>query len=320
MSDGALALREEQTYWDEGQIAVLRQTGIDDDVTKPEMIAYLHTCQRTGLDPFARQIYLVGRFDSRKQRKVYAAQTSIDGYRIIAQRSGEYAGQDGPFWCGPDGQWVDVWLSAEPPKAAKVGVYRKGFQAPVSAVALWDSYAVANGNLWKKMPDLMLAKCAEALALRKAFPNDLSGLYTAEEMAQAAPHEDDGIPRNKDGAISRSRTTDEQKAALGVMTSEQLAEHTALQPKDKKRAERLPQVPETDPWTDAPAGTLDLPETASEKFVADWLEQLSACVTPEMVDTQLTAARAAHRDGKLATPQLGSLVAAASARKNAVAA
>lgn len=186
----ALALRDDQDQWDEKQIAVLRQSGIDNDITPAELAAFLHTCQRTGLDPFARQIYLVGRWDKRLRRKTYAPQTSIDGYRIIAQRSGEYAGQDGPYWCGSDGQWVDVWLAAEPPRAAKVGVVRKGFAKPLYAVAKWESYVQTDKDgktigLWAKMPDLMLAKCAEALALRKAFPNDLAGVYTAEEMAEA---------------------------------------------------------------------------------------------------------------------------------------
>jgi len=113
--------------------------------------------------------------------------TSIDGFRVVAGRSPLYAGQEGPFWCGEDGKWVDVWLSKEKPSAAKVGVVRRsvdGQLTTTSAVALWSEYG-SDKNVWAKMPALMLAKCAEALALRKCFPNDLSGLYTADELDQA---------------------------------------------------------------------------------------------------------------------------------------
>jgi phage recombination protein Bet len=180
-----LVVTNEQSFWDEKQIAALNQIGLA-DAPKAELAVFLHYCQRTGLDPFARQIYMIARGGK------YTIQASIDGLRIVAQRSNEYAGQTPVYWCGEDGQWTDVWLASTPPMAAKVGVYRKGFTEPLWAIAKFDSYAVAYqgklSGLWAKMPDLMIAKCAEALALRKAFPNDLSGIYTNDEMAQVENH------------------------------------------------------------------------------------------------------------------------------------
>ena len=175
-----LAITSDQSFWSDKQISALKALGLA-NASNGDLAFFFHQAQRTGLDPFARQIYMIERGGR------YGIQTSIDGLRIIAQRSGEYAGQAGPYWCGDDGQWTDVWLKPTPPTAAKVGVYRAGFSDALWAVAKWDSYA-QNSPIWKKMPDLMLAKCAESLALRKAFPNDMSGLYTDEEMGQADTH------------------------------------------------------------------------------------------------------------------------------------
>ncbi|MEE1774490.1 phage recombination protein Bet [Streptomyces sp. JV185] len=189
---GSLAIRPDQTNWTPDQAAVLQQSGIDNQVAPAELSAFLHLCQRTRLDPFSRQIYLIGRWNGQQQRKVYTPQTSIDGYRVIAHRAaaeaGHALGYEDTLWCDPSGKWRDVWLSDQPPAAAKVTVIRNGMR--FSAVARYSEYVQTKkggepSGLWVKMPATMTAKCAEALALRMAFPHDLAGVYTAEEMAQA---------------------------------------------------------------------------------------------------------------------------------------
>lgn len=175
----ALTITEDQASFNDTQLAALAQIGVD--TNRPADVAvFFHQAKRTGLDPFNREIYMI----TRKGKPTI--QTGIDGFYKIANRAaranGGTWGIPETLWCGDDGQWRDVWLSKKAPAAAKVTVERDGSKFTV--VAVTDEYK-AQGTLWDKMPARMVAKCAEALAIRKAFPGDLSGLYTSEEMMQA---------------------------------------------------------------------------------------------------------------------------------------
>lgn len=147
------------------------------DLTDSEFQVFFAVCQKTGLDAIARQIFAI------KRGGKLTIQTSIDGYRLIADRTRLMKGYTSTEWCGTDGVWKDVWLEKTPPAAARVGVIRKGFDQPVVETANFAGYS-QNTPPWQKMPEHMLAKCAEAKALRKAFPQELSGLYTDDEVGQ----------------------------------------------------------------------------------------------------------------------------------------
>ena len=158
---------------------------------RPVVARFMHTCQRTGLDPLAKQIYCIGRLSGGTVE--WSIQTAIDGFRVIAERSSKYAGQDAAEWLTQTGEWVPVFVKAlhgENPLAARVNVYRHDWNPdkPAVGVATWDEYAqyTRKGDLtamWKQRGPGQLAKCAEALAFRKAFPQDLSGMYTDDEMS-----------------------------------------------------------------------------------------------------------------------------------------
>jgi len=189
-----LSTPEPRRQFTDTEKATIRRSCVPSDTTDDEFNLLIAYAERTGLDPITRQIYLPQARLSHGKRVPPKPQATIDGFRVVAERSGQYAGQVGPEWCGEDGAWKDIWTNKNAmPYAARVGVLRSGFQAPIYAVAEFEAYAQYGQQglnpMWKKLGSHMIAKCAEALALRKAFPQDLSGLYTADEMAQATPYD-----------------------------------------------------------------------------------------------------------------------------------
>jgi phage recombination protein Bet len=198
----ALAIRDDQDQFDDTQRAALATLGVDVDCPPAMLQVYLNYAQRTKLDPFQRQIYLIGRKDGQASKRAghdvlkYTIQTGIDGFRVIARRAADRAGigysEEAVQWCGQDEVWRDVWLKAEPPAAARV-IIRRGDGERFTGLATWQEYAETEWGeptkpkgMWKSRGPGQLIKCAEALALRKAFPNDLGGMYTDDEMGRAS--------------------------------------------------------------------------------------------------------------------------------------
>lgn len=236
------------------QVDLIRRT-LAPQATDDELALFIGHATRTGLDPFARQIFLVPRRQNVNGSWVEVHQTmvSIDGARLVAQRSAKYRGQTPPEWCGPDGAWRDVWLSDEPPSAARVAVVHADYpDRPVWGIARYSSYVqtVKDGGpnaTWRRMPDVMLAKCAEMLALRKAFQQDLSGLVLEEEsgtdpvvLDATGEHETPGAPLPR-----RKASPDEERLVIAAKKKARLtsAEFTSV-------LESFGVVGDAVPWSD----------------------------------------------------------------------
>lgn len=224
-----LLIAGDQDYWTEAQRrALLSLANLPADTPNEVLATFFHNCQATGLDPFRREIYLIGRG---KKEKKYTIQTGIDGFLHIAEDTGEYDGIEGPQWCGDDGVWVDVWVSKTPPTAARAGVRRKGHSAVSWGIAVYDEFVPmeevwegpygarkATGRyepaaMWQKMPSNQLAKCAIAQAVRKAFPRNTAGLYVNEEMQVADATERNEARREEEATAGRKTAAEQWRAA-----------------------------------------------------------------------------------------------------------
>lgn len=240
-----------------------------------ELQLFLYVCGNKSLNPLTRQIYAI-----RNKESKLTFMTSIDGLRIEANRTGLYEGQAGPFWCDEKGEWSDVWLGEGYPFAAKVGIYRKGFREPVWGIAKFKSYAQWKDEwkdgkrtgekvligFWAKGDEHMLAKCAEAIALRRAFPEDIGGanaLYIAEE-SWAIQH--DPAAETSEEVAARKVAAYQAKKAENVAPEPPL-----LQEQGNKAVPEKAQIPEHVPVA-VESVPLDTQEPQAEKFHVQAME------------------------------------------------
>ncbi|MGI8926787.1 MAG: recombinase RecT, partial [Tepidiformaceae bacterium] len=165
--------------WSRGEAAIIANV-LGRGLTEGDLRAYAAICKHTGLDPFRKQIY------AWKDNGRLTIHVSVGGWRAFAARTGSYAGQTEPQWCGPDGAWRDVWLEEAPPAAARVGVYRVGAPEAIFGVVTFREFARTQARtgakgptLWDEKPAHMLAVRAEHQALQKACPEAFAGVQEA---------------------------------------------------------------------------------------------------------------------------------------------
>lgn len=283
-------IRPEQQRFDENQKAILRQLGIE-DATDGDLDLFFHVCRTTGLDPFRKQIYMIGRNtkvtewvdDQRGQngrRKVekwvtkYTIQTGIDGYRRNVREAAKTLGDEirllGPFFTGEndfkvtdDGEviqlWRKVWPEKRPPHAARFVIIRNGEE--FEGIAHFDEFVQTGygdepNSMWRKMPRNQIAKCAEALAYRRAYPDDLSGLIL-EDASQ--PTVIDG----ETGEIIREGRPAQRQRAAKVTVDEIFAEEVPLSSEDpdnpgdnpRSAAEQATAAPRNEHYVEAALST-----------------------------------------------------------------
>ncbi len=240
MTDKALQVMHTdivEKRFSEEQIELIKRT-VCKGASNDELAMFLHIAQKSGLDPFAKQIYAIKRKDFKSGMEVMTIQTSIDGYRLIAERTGKYAPGKAPEYAyKTDGSL----------KSATVTINKRvGDQwFEVQATAFYDEYVQRFGdkiaNMWQKMPHVMLAKCAESLALRRAFPNETLGILTADEMEQStneSPMRTVRMPEPKTYAISPppvSAIDDQVRGEPIVSDRDKLLENSLREPSEGHR-------------------------------------------------------------------------------------
>lgn len=178
-------------------------------------------CKARNLDPLKRVVVIVPQWDSNSRTNVETIWPTIAEVRITAHRTGEYVGCDaveyGPyiteiFETSTGGAKKTVTY----PEWASITVYRQrnGIMARfVGPRVKWKETYAKYGNtplpntMWERRPDGQLEKCAEAAALRRAFPEELGNTYTAEEMEGQNYHSEREAPASLPVFLTQAPTT-----------------------------------------------------------------------------------------------------------------
>lgn len=271
-------IRPEQQRWDDYQKAMLRQLGVE-DATEGDLDIFFHMCRVTGLDPFRKQIYMIGRNTKvtewvdnangtgrRKQERFvtkYTIQIGIDGYRRMAREAAKLLGDelrlDGPWFTGADDfhvtddgeviqHWRKVWPAGSVPHAARFVVYRNG--EPYEGIAHYDEFVQTNpiyqgegqgrrkvgdepNSMWAKMPRNQIGKCAEGLAYRRAYPDEMSGMILDDAANVMVIDEDGNVDHERSGPAAKRRPTG--RGAAGVRAARERRQHETRQRQQREQ-------------------------------------------------------------------------------------
>lgn len=168
------------------EIDLLKKT-VAKNCTDEEFSLFMLVCKKKKLDPFTKQVYCI-KWPRRNQPDEMVIIVGIGGYRSMAARSHrkDFGGTSAPTWTFPTAQMKTPAQRLIPETCTVTAKRRSGAEG--SATVFWEEFAPPDltdkrSDFWNRMPKHMLAKCAEALALRKVFP-DLSDIYSEEEMSQ----------------------------------------------------------------------------------------------------------------------------------------
>jgi phage recombination protein Bet len=288
---GALAIEAGQTRWTEMQEAAFGQLGIA-DAPEGDKGVFLHVSQRTGLDPFSRQIYMIPRWDYQAKKNKYTIQTGIEGFRVMRSRAERLEGVRGilsrPVYYDREGKEFKVWFFQQPPVAVEMTYTvrdRNGVETPYTSILRFDEYRqtrkdgdhqVLSGQ-WATKPCHMLEKCVEADVYRKAFPQDFSGVQLDDAMPLPDPDDAPAEPQRQRVTAAQAAQRRPQTVTATVVTPDAAPGDTTPSP-EAAQAERPPALIASGQKTQIEREQHRLGYSDSEEDLQSWLRQVARLV------------------------------------------